>query len=85
MIRRKTTPPQPFYGPFSGTTRVAGARRELLDSMVQGKINKGRHTDHPTGRHSIQTNQCPPPSTPRPHSTKSDEINYIKYDSWISM
>jgi len=28
---------------------------------VQGKINRGRHTDHPAGRHSIQTNQCPPP------------------------
>ena len=29
--------------------------------MVQGKINRGRHTDHPAGRHSIQTKQCPPP------------------------
>ena len=39
-----------------------GARRELLDFMVQGKINRGRHTDHPDGRHSIRTsNQCPPP------------------------
>jgi len=28
---------------------------------VQGKINRGRHTDHPTGRHSIRNNQCPPP------------------------
>jgi len=53
--------PQPFYGPFSGTTRVTGAKRELLDFMVQGKINRGRHTDHPAGRHSIRTNQCPPP------------------------
>ena len=25
---------------------------------MQGKINRGRHTDHPAGRHSIQTNQC---------------------------
>ena len=41
----------------------AGARRELLDFMVQGKINRGRHTDHPAGRHSIRTNQCPPPSS----------------------
>jgi len=32
--------------------------------MVQGKINRGRHTDHPAGRHSIRTNQCPsPPSS----------------------
>jgi len=42
----------------------AGARRELLDFMVQGKINRGRHTDHPAGRHSIQTNQCPLPPSP---------------------
>ena len=32
--------------------------------MVQGKINRGRHTDHPAGRHSIQTKQCPPPPSP---------------------
>jgi len=34
-------PPQPFYGPFSGTTRVS--RCQKLDFMVQGKINRGRH------------------------------------------
>ena len=28
--------------------------------MVQGKINRGRHTDHTAGRHSIRTNQCLP-------------------------
>jgi len=27
--------------------------------MVQGKINRGRHSDHPAGRHSIQT-PCSP-------------------------
>jgi len=32
------TTPQPFYGPFSGTTRVSGARRELLDFMVQERL-----------------------------------------------
>jgi len=42
----------------------ACARRELLAFMVQGKINRGSHTDHPTGHHSIWTNQCPPPSSP---------------------
>jgi len=26
---------------------------------MQGKINRGRHTDRPAGRHSIQTNQYP--------------------------
>ena len=56
--------PQPFYGPFSGTTGWASARRELLDFMVQGEINRDRHTDHPAGHHSIRTNQCPPPSSP---------------------
>ena len=57
-------PPQPFYSPFPGPARWAGARRELLDFMVQQKINRGRHTDqyHPAGCHSIRTNQCPPPS-----------------------
>ena len=55
-----TTTSQPFYGPFSG----AGARRELMDFMVQGKINRGRHIDHPAGCHSIRTNQCPPPPSP---------------------
>jgi len=39
-------------------------RRELLDFMVQGKINRGRHTDHLAGSHSIWTNQCPPPPSP---------------------
>ena len=43
----------------------AGARREPLeDFMVQGQINRGRHTDHPAGRHSIQINQCSPPAIP---------------------
>jgi len=30
----------------------AGTRRELLDFTVQGKINTGRHTDHPAGHHT---------------------------------
>jgi len=47
----------------------AGARRELLDFMVQGKINRGRHTDHPAGRHSIRTNQCPRPPSPPYYTT----------------
>ena len=55
---------QPFYGPFPGPPGSAGARRELLNFMVQGKINRGRHTDHPAGRHSIRTNQCLPPPSP---------------------
>ena len=49
---------------FPGPPGRADAIRELLDFMVQGKINRGRHTDHPAGRHSIRTNQCPPPPSP---------------------
>jgi len=49
---------------FPGPPGWAGARRELLDFMVQRKINRGRHTDHPAGRHSIRTNQCPSPPSP---------------------
>jgi len=47
-----------------GANWWASARRELLDYMVQGKVNRGRHTDHPAGRHSIWTNQCSPPPSP---------------------
>ena len=50
-----------FTALFPGPPGWAGARRELLDFMVRGKINRGRHTDHPAGRHSIRTNHCPPP------------------------
>jgi len=38
------TTPQLFYGPFSGTTWVSQCQRELLDFMVQGEINRDRHT-----------------------------------------
>jgi len=31
---------------------------------MQGKVNRGRHTNHPAGRHSVRTNQCPPPPSP---------------------
>jgi len=65
-ITKETPPPsQPFYGPFSGTTCVIGARRNFWTlCMMQGKINRGRHTDHAAGCHSIWTNQCPPPPSP---------------------
>jgi len=53
-----------FMAIFPGPPGWASARRELLDFMVQGKINRGRHIDYPAGRHSIRTNQCPPPSSP---------------------
>jgi len=49
---------------FPGPPGWAGAGRELLDFIVQGKFSRGRHTDHPAGYHSIRTNQCPPPPSP---------------------
>jgi len=55
-----------FTALFPGPTGCASARRELLHFMVQGNINRGRHTDHPAGCHSIWTNQCPPPPS-SPH------------------
>jgi len=54
-----------FTALIPGPPGWAGARRELLDFTVQGKINRGRHTDHPAGRHSICTNQCQPPPSPQ--------------------
>jgi len=61
LAQRTQPPPQSLYSPFSGTIRVSRCQ----DFMVQGKINRGRHTDNPAGRHSIRTNQCPP--SPSPH------------------
>ena len=46
------------------TTMVSQCRKRTSGFMVQRKINRGRHTDHPAGRHSIRTNQCPPPPSP---------------------
>ena len=53
-----------FTALFPGPPEWAGVRRELLDFLVQGEINRGRHTDHPDGHHSVRTNQCPPPPSP---------------------
>ena len=53
-----------FTALFPGPPRWAGARRELLDFMVQGKINRGRHTGYPAGCHCIRIKQCPPPPSP---------------------
>jgi len=63
----KSTPPahhNHFTALFPRPPGWASARRELLDFTVQGEINRGRHSDHPAGRHSILTNQCPPPPSP---------------------
>jgi len=57
-----------FTALFPGPHGWASARRERLDFMVQGKINRDRHTDHPAGRHSIRINQSPPPPSQPPPS-----------------
>jgi len=56
-----TTVLQPFFRDHPGEPVP---EEKLLDFMVQGKINGGRHTENPAGRHSIRTNQCPPPPSP---------------------
>ena len=53
-----------FTALFPGPPGWAGGRRELLDFVVQGMINRGRYTDHLDGHHSIRTKQCPPPPSP---------------------
>ena len=35
--------------------------KDVMDFMVQGKINRGRHTDNPAGRHSIRAHLHHPP------------------------
>jgi len=64
-IPTTTTTTTTVLQPFFWEPGWGDARRELLDFMVRGKINRGRHTDHPAGCHSIRTNQCRP--APSPH------------------
>jgi len=62
VIRYHTTSVlRPFFPGPSGYPGEPVPDENFWDFMVQGKINRGRHTDHPAGRHNIQTNQCPPP------------------------
>jgi len=58
-----------FTALFPGPPGWAGARRELLDFMVQEKINRGRHTDHPPECHSIRTI----------HRTRDKLIKFLLY------
>ena len=69
-----------FTALFSGAPGWGCARREPLDFMVQGKINRGGHTDHPAGRHSIRTNQCPPP--PNPHFYRPEALPAAQPTAW---
>jgi len=79
-------PPQLFYhnrstALFPGPPGWAGARRELLDFMVQARINRGKHTDHPARRHSIRTNQCRPPLTPLLQHSIKMKLCWVGTDS----
>ena len=83
-------PPPPHHNHFTaflpGPPGWAGARRELLDFMVQGKTNRGRHTDHPAGCHSIWTKQCPPPPSPifyRPDALPATQPTVSKH--WMQL
>ena len=64
-----------FTALFPGPPGWASAIRELLAFIVQRKVNRGRHTDHPAGRHSIRTNHCPPP--PSPHSFFTGRMPFL--------
>jgi len=44
---------------FPGLPRGASARKNLLSFYGAREDNRGRHTDHPDGSHSIWTNQRP--------------------------
>jgi len=56
---------------FPGPPGWAGARTELLDFVVQGKINRGRHTNHPAWHHSIRFLQARCPSCHPTNSVKA--------------
>ena len=63
-VRTHTHTLNRFTALFPGPAGWVGARREPLDFMVQGKINRGRHTDNPSWRNSIRTNHRPPTPSP---------------------
>ena len=49
---------------FPGAPRWAGARRELLTLWCKGRLTEADTPTMRLGRHSIRTNQCPPPPSP---------------------
>jgi len=61
IITATTTVLRPFFRDYPGEPVP---EEKLLDFMAQGNINRGRHTDHPAGRHSIWNNWWPPPLSP---------------------
>jgi len=49
--------------PFFRTSRLSRCQKRTC-GLCEGKIKRGRHTDHLAGRDSIWTNKCPPPPSP---------------------
>ena len=46
-----------IYSPFSGTTRVCQCQKKSFSGLYGVREdNRGRHTDHPYGRHSVRAN-----------------------------
>jgi len=72
---------QPFYGPFSGTTQVSWCQKRTSGLYVQGKINRGRHTDHPSGLTSAHLHHPPffyrPDALPAAQPTVSEQWRQI--------
>ena len=51
--------------PLSGTTQVSQCQKKSSCGLYGAREDdRGRHTDHLAGRHSIRTNQRPPPIIP---------------------
>jgi len=54
-----------FTALFPGPPRWAGAIEENFWTLwCKGRLTEADNTDHPAGRHSIWTKQCPPPPSP---------------------
>jgi len=65
---------QLFYGPFAWTTWVSRCQRKTSCGLYGAREDdRGRHTDHLDGRHSIWTNQRPTSIT-LPHFFTPDAI-----------
>ena len=50
---------RPFYGPFSGSTRVSQCQKKSSGLDGAREDNRSRHTNNPARRCSIRTNQRP--------------------------
>jgi len=70
-------------GPFSATTRVSRCQKKSFSGLygATGDI-RGRHTNNAAGRHSIQTNERPPPSSPHFYARCPSCYNNLNL-SWL--